>query len=288
MKRAVLLLAVVAGLLAGCARKGPGAASRPEVVAILGEEPVEFEDYAAYVRAAARTEPRDTAPRVASSLLDQFLEERLLELAVESAEPKPAGTTPAERRRDVIGRYAKLDAISEDVLRKEYAAHPERYQKPQAILLSQLLLPARAEAEAALRELKAGKPWIEVSRKFSKAPNAVTGGSLGMLSQGDLPRELEKAVWNLPKGALSAALEAPYGVHVFRVDDRFDERAVPFEEAEPALRLLLAEERSTAAVAEILAKARKRFPVRVLEDHLPFPYVGEHAQAAQNEDLRPR
>ena len=104
-----------------------------------------------------------------------------------------------------------------------------------------------------------------------------------MLAPGDLPREIEKPVWSLPKGALSAPLEAPYGVHVFRVDDRFDERVVPFEEAAPALRLSLAEERSTAAVAGLLAAARKRHPVRVLEDHLPFPYVGEHAHATQKD-----
>ncbi|MBL8113095.1 MAG: peptidyl-prolyl cis-trans isomerase [Acidobacteria bacterium] len=284
--RRILLSLVFASAVAGlgaCARKGPGAAARPEVVAILGDEPVEFEDYAAYVRSAARSEPRDTAPRVASSLLDQYLEERLLALEVEGAEPKPAGATPAERLRDLISRHARLEELTEEVLRKEYAAHPDRYQKPQAMLVSQLLLPNRAQAEEALRMLKAGTPWIEVSRKLSKAPNAVSGGSLGMLAPGDLPREIEKPVWSLPKGALSAPLEAPYGVHVFRVDDRFDERVVPFEEAAPALRLSLAEERSTAAVAGILAAARKRHPVRVLEDHLPFPYVGEHAHATQKD-----
>ena len=49
---------------------------------------------------------------------------------------------------------------------------------------------------------------------------------------------------------------------------------MPFEEAKAALRLALAEKRSSEALAEVLAGARKRWPVTVVEEHLPFPYVG--------------
>ena len=75
-------------------------------------------------------------------------------------------------------------------------------------------------------------------------------------------------------------LAAPHGFHVFRVEERLDARDITFEEARPGLRISLAEELSAKAVEDAIAEARKAFPVTVLEDHLPFPYVGTNPKAA--------
>jgi parvulin-like peptidyl-prolyl isomerase len=75
-------------------------------------------------------------------------------------------------------------------------------------------------------------------------------------------------------------LAAPHGFHVFRVEERLDARDILFEEALPGLRVSLAEELSAKAVEDAIAEARKAFPVSVLEDHLPFPYVGTNPKAA--------
>lgn len=271
-------LALAAALLlpglAACARKGPRAAERASVVAMIGEEPVEEEDFGGYVRAAAGQPLAQVSPQVASSLLDQYLEERLLEKAVEAAEPKPNGATAAERRREVLERLARLDAITEAELKAEYDRQPERWSHPPLVHLSQMILPSRETADAARRKVLAGADWTAVSREASRAPNAASGGGLGWLSRSDLPREFEKAVWGLPAGGVSAALPTEHGVHLFRVEERADGRVVPFEEARPALRLALAEKRSSEALARLLSESRRRWSVVVLEEHLPFPYVG--------------
>ena len=137
-----------------------------------------------------------------------------------------------------------------------------------------MILQNRAAAEAARRKVLSGADWKKVSAEASRAPNAATGGGLGWLARTDLPAEFEKAVWGLPAGGLSPPLVAGHGVHLFRVDERADGRTVPFEEARPALRLALAEKRSAEALSALLADARKRWPVTVIEEHLPFPYVG--------------
>lgn len=277
--RRVAALGVLSLLLAvssGCARRPSRPAADPAVVALVGDRPVKWEDVATYVKASAGEEPKDVAPRVASSLLDQYLEELLLERADEDAMPPPRGNTAAERRRDLIARRAAVAEISDDDLRKEYAAHGDRFRRPALIRVSQLFFRSREAAEAALRRLSAGESWNEVSRTLSLAPNAASGGSLGLLSRSDLPRDFEKVVWSLPAGKTSGILVAPHGVHVFRVEERFEARDIPFEEAKSALRLSLAEERSVAAAAELVAEAGRRHPVSVVEEHLPFPYVGAY------------
>jgi parvulin-like peptidyl-prolyl isomerase len=278
VRRLPVLLALALLAVSGCARKGPRAAERATVVAMIGDEPVEEEDFETYVRAAAGAPLAQVSPQVASSLLDQYLEELLLQKAVDGADPKPEGKTAAERRREVLARRARIDSISDEELRAEYERQPERWQNPPLVKLSQMILPTREVAEGARRRVLAGASWQTVSREVSRAPNAATGGGLGWLSRTDLPGEFEKAVWGLPPGGLSPVLPAGHGVHLFRVEERADGRVVPFEEARPALRLALAERRSSEAAASLLAESRKRWRAAVIEEHLPFPYVGGAAR----------
>jgi hypothetical protein len=276
---ATFLLALILGA-AGCHRRPANPAASPSVVALVGERPVAWEDVALYVRKATDEDPKNVSPRVASSLLDQYLEELLLERAVEDAAPPVKGDSAAERRRELIARSAGLDALGDDELRREYEARRARYRRPAVIRVSQLFFRNREAADGALRKLQAGMPWMEVSRTVSEAPNGASGGSLGLVARGDLPADFEKVLWNLPAGRTTAVIAAPHGFHVFRVEERFEERDVSFEEAKSALRLALAEEKSSKAAADLVAAARRRHPVSVIEEHLPFPYVGTNARVA--------
>jgi len=268
------LLLAGALLVPSCAKRAVRPAADPAVVALVGDRPVKWDDVAAYLKAAAGEEPKDVAPRVASSLLDQYVEELLLDRAEEDAMPAPEGSTAAERRRSLIARQAGLDSISEEDLRDEYVGHSDRFRRPALIRVSQLLFRTREAADAAQKRLQAGEPWPEISRTLSLAPNAATGGSLGLLARTDLPREFEKVLWGLEAGTTTGIVAAPHGFHILRVDERFEARDIPFDEAKPALRLSLAEERSAKAAADLVAAARQRHPVAVVEEHLPFPYVG--------------
>jgi parvulin-like peptidyl-prolyl isomerase len=268
----VVLALVVA---AACARRGPRAAERPAVVALVGDQPVEYQDFAQYVKSAAGAEPKDVSARVASSLLDQYLEELLLDRAVDDARPVPDGKTREERRKSYLARRAHLEPIPDAELERAYDAHPERWHQPASLRLSQLLFKTKPEADEAVHELGAGTPWLEVSKKRSAAPNAKDGGALGVLSLEDLPRDFARAVASTKEGATTPLLSAPHGFHVFLVEQRTPERTVPFAEAKDAVRVSLLQERADDALKTAIAESRTSHPVRVVEEHLPFPYVGE-------------
>ena len=278
MKRLVPCVLALLLVAPACARKGPGAAQRASVIALVGDEPVEEEDFGTYVRAAAGAPLVEVSPQVASSLLDQYLEERLLQKAVDAAEPKPTGETAAERRQEVLARFARLESITDADLKAEYERQPERWRHAPLVKLSQMILPTREAAEQARRKVLSGAEWNVLSKEMSRAPNAASGGGLGWLERTDLPGEFEKAVWGLPAGSVTAALPTGHGVHLFRVDDRADGRVVPFEEARPALHLALAEKRSSEAVASFLERSKRRWRLAVIEEHLPFAYVGGAAR----------
>lgn len=245
---------------------------------MAGERPVTLGEFMAWAKKATSEDPKNVSPRVLSSLLDQYLEEVLLARAVEAAVPPVPGANPAEKRRAFLARSAGLETLQDSDLRKEFDAHPERYKSPALVRASQLLFHDKESADAAVKRLDLGAAWLEVSKESSAAPNAASGGSLGLLSRTDLPHEFEKAVWSLPAGKRSPVVATPHGFHVFRVDERLDARDVTFEEALPALRMAVAEDRSSKAVEDAIVGARLRFPVTVVEDHLPFPYVGTNAR----------
>ncbi|MEO7921512.1 MAG: peptidylprolyl isomerase, partial [Thermoanaerobaculia bacterium] len=94
------------------------------------------------------------------------------------------------------------------------------------------------------------------------------------LARTDLPHDFEKAIWTLPATHTSPILAASHGFHIFRVEERLGAHIQPFEEARAALRLAVAARRSDTATAEILAHAKNVYPIAVVEEHLPFPYVG--------------
>jgi PPIC-type PPIASE domain len=272
--QAFLLVALSIGcsMEFSCARRGPRAAARASVIALVGGHPVEYAEFELYLKGQTGEDPVNVSPQVASSLLDQYFEEILLSRAADEIRPPLVGTE-AEKRRELINRRARIDSISEDELRHEYEVEEEK-GSPEMLRLSQMLFPTREKAESALARLASGVSWLRVSQDLSDAPNAQTGGVLGLLARTDLPHDFEKAIWNLPVGRTSPILAASHGFFFFRVEERLGARNLPFEEARPALRLALAGRRSDAATAEILSEAKKAYPVAVVEDHLPFPYVG--------------
>ena len=113
MNRLVPLVLSVLVVVPACSRKGPDAARSASVIALIGDEPVEEDDFGTYVRAAAGAPLVEVSPQVASSLLDQYLEERLLQKAVDAAEPAPIGKTATQRRREVLARLARIESITD-------------------------------------------------------------------------------------------------------------------------------------------------------------------------------
>ncbi len=73
---------------------------------------------------------------------------------------------------------------------------------------------ARARAEEALRQIRAGEPFDRVARTLSDDPSAAWGGDLGSFEAGVMVQPFESAVASLPVGGLAGPVETPFGYHV--------------------------------------------------------------------------
>lgn len=80
----------------------------------------------------------------------------------------------------------------------------------------------RLRGEEVLRRLADGTDFARLSAAFSDAPEAMTGGSLGLRSADRLPKLFVDAVAPLQPGQVSQLLRSPNGFHVLKLIARQD------------------------------------------------------------------
>jgi len=104
------------------------------------------------------------------------------------------------------------------------------------------------------------------------------GGSLGAVHEGRLPAYLDKVVWELPEGAISAPIRAFKGVYLVKVDKLMAERVVPFDEIQAKLRGELQRKYAAERVSKWMSDLRARARIEYLD---PYFAPAPPAAAAQ-------
>jgi peptidyl-prolyl cis-trans isomerase C len=177
--------------------------------------------------------------------------------------------------RDLLDREIEIAAPSAAECRRFYERRPERFLTPTLYEASHILVAppqadeagqatARAVAYRLAEQLADGVcTFAEIARDCSDCPSGAMGGSLGQLSEGDLAPELEQALLALAPGEVAPQpVLSRYGWHIVRLDRVIPGTQLPFELAEPQIRLHLESRAWTAAAtryaAGLAAEARSR------------------------------
>jgi len=133
--------------------------------------------------------------------------------------------------REVIGQeVGRHISVTDKEVQDYYNAHKSDFVREEKVYLSEILISTEGKdaAGGAAAEKKAkqiatqaskGERFTDLARDNSDATTAKDGGILGGYKKGDLTKEIEDAVWNLPKGAVTQPVKVPTGFEVFRVDD---------------------------------------------------------------------
>jgi len=136
--------------------------------------------------------------------------------------------------QEVMGRevHPRL-RVSEDELRRYYREHPAEFTDPAAVRLQDVVVLEEGRDSA---ELAAAAQQLHDQIAGGKEPSEVVGkGSqlvdLGWVNAGDLDAELEKAVWQLQPGGVTAPVRGRGGLHVVKVLERREPALRPFDEA---------------------------------------------------------
>jgi parvulin-like peptidyl-prolyl isomerase len=144
------------------------------------------------------------------------------------------------RSREVQGRVK----VDEEDLRRYYRKNLEQFRQPEQLQLREavvldeggLATADRQRAAAEIRaKVQAGASLADAVADTAKKGTTSNAVDLGWVSPGDLDKNLEAAVWKLPKGAISEPVQARGGLHLVQVLDRRESRVPSFNEVQSAI-----------------------------------------------------
>ena len=285
---------------------GTSSGARPEAV-VLQVEGIAYSaaDFGAFVKLNAGIEWKDLEPGALSRIFDNFVQEKLLLARAKarhilptdeersaylakltgastiSGADAPATTIDDASLADklVIEKYlATLVApitVDDAAVAAYYDGHKKEFLQPERVQVSQILLESEAKATDLLNRIKSAgeEQFRTAARAESKGLEAPKGGLMGDFSAGQLPPELEKAIFVLRTGEISRVVASSYGFHIFRVDKRSETRLRTLTDAIPAIRAKLIEEKSQALVASHIEELKSTLEWKADTDKLPFPYL---------------
>jgi peptidyl-prolyl cis-trans isomerase C len=166
-----------------------------------------------------------------------------------------------------------------------YEAHPDKFTSPPQPRVSVILIrvdpsspnedwsKAMEEAEGLVKRVRAGEDFAALARDYSgDSTTAEDGGDMGFLHSGMLPGLPEEVVSKLQPGDTADPVKLLEGVAVFRLTERIQPAPSSFEASKDRVSELWRSEQSDIAWNSLIAKLRKKTPVRVDESRfLPLP-----------------
>lgn len=155
-------------------------------------------------------------------------------------------------------RFPRVKAGPGAVRRFYDRRRADLFTEPAAVKLGAIVVRNEGIAGNAIKRLRQGRPFEEVSRQFSIDPEIKdAGGMLGWLDPRSLPEPLGKAVGRLRVGRISAPVAGPGGTWVFEVLARRPQRLAPFASVRAQIEDGLTGRRRSAALDKWLPTARK-------------------------------
>lgn len=265
----VLAVATLVLVVATCRDDLPA----PDVVARVGGDQIPLGLFEGYLEESSIDLDAGLDSRVLTQLFDEFLDEELVRrMAVDD------GLVDVEAsRRDALEKLVSERLDLEPSLERVTLFHrrnEERFNRPERVRLSQILVEDRESADRALEELGAGVPFEEVARRLSFEPAAAHGGDQGFLAREDLPPAFAETIFELEVGETSGVVAADYGFHIFRVTERRPAEALPVTDAAEEIRDHLRRTEAQELRRRLVDEARSRYNTRVYASNLPFDYQG--------------
>jgi parvulin-like peptidyl-prolyl isomerase len=172
--------------------------------------------------------------------------------------------------REVIGQeVGRHINITDKEIQDYYNAHKSDFVREEKVYLSEILIStqgkdaagvaaAEKKAKQIAEEASKGERFSDLARDNSDAATAKDGGVLGGYKKGDLYKDIENAVWNLPKGAVTQPIKLPTGFEVFKIDDHTKAGLAPLADVKSDIENVLYGPKMQPKVREYLTELRRK------------------------------
>lgn len=271
------LTALSFAILAGCNKSMEGLDLAPvdekDAVAIVNGQPISRMALD-YVKAeVARGAPDAKIDIPEDKLIEELISRELLKQEA-TQKQLPRQPQVAERiryaQRAILSQvdvedYLKNHPITEEQLKAEYdrlvgSMNQNEYKA------RHVLLKTREEAEEVIKQLDAGKDFVELAKKYSTGPSADSGGDLGWFVPQRMVQPFADAVIALQKGQYTKQpVETQFGWHVILLEDSRKKTPPPFEQVKPQIEMML----KRKLVQEHIEELKQKAEIKLLSAQAP-------------------
>lgn len=177
--------------------------------------------------------------------------------------------------------YLQEEVLKKSVLKERdlldyYQRNKDKFQKPEAVRLSHILIKVpptaqkdekdtlRKKAEDLLKKLQKGDDFAKLAWDNSDDPSRVKGGDLGEVHRGRLEPEVENPAFALKKGEMSGIVTSIYGFHILKAVDKLPPRQLSFEEIKDKLQKELEEKGREKRLADLVKNLKAKAKIEIL------------------------
>jgi peptidyl-prolyl cis-trans isomerase C len=274
-------------------------------------------------QAAARGQsiPPEQGPLVDRQVLDQMIQLQLLDAKATPAD-KAAARALAEKRleeaktrfgsEEALNRQLKvMDTTREEVLsnwceaataeavlkrelkvnitdedaRKYYDDNPARFEEPERVRASHILLMTTdpithaeltadqkaakyKELEGILKRARAGEDFAKLAKEYSEDPGSKDKGGEYTFARGQMVAEFEAAAFSLNTNQVSDIITTRYGYHIIKLSEKIPARKVEFAKAVSDIKDGLTQQAVQKQLPDYMAKLKKEAGVQILDEKL--------------------
>jgi peptidyl-prolyl cis-trans isomerase C len=124
---------------------------------------------------------------------------------------------------------------------------------------------AKAKAQAALKEIKAGADFATIARAQSQDPgSAPNGGDLGFFPKGQMNPQFEDAAFKLKVGGVSPVIETPFGFHIIKVIEKRGPRTAPLPEVAGQIKDFLMQGQREQKLEQFVEQVKAKGKIEIL------------------------
>jgi peptidyl-prolyl cis-trans isomerase C len=189
----------------------------------------------------------------------------------------------------VLKRELKINVTDADT-KKYYDENPARFEVPETIRASHVLLttrdPAtgaelsedkkaakRKEMEAILKRARTGENFTNLVKEFSEdVPSKDRGGEY-RFSRGQMPPEFEAAAFSLKTNQVSDIVTTSYGLHIIKLSEKIPAQKVDYAKAAADIKEGLTSQAMQKQYPEYIKNLRKEAGVEILDEKLKLKEV---------------
>lgn len=154
--------------------------------------------------------------------------------------------------------------VGDKVLKKFFAVHKERFKRKESVTLSHIVVSSKKNALEVLKFIKSGEIFSNIARSRSiYQPTRKSGGVLGTVEKGTLPKKVEKLVFALPVGQVSKPFKTRLGWEIFRVSEHITSKDAKFEDVKENLRMFFIQSKHNERYRLLMKKLENKSNTKI-------------------------